>query len=237
MRFKIVACILLILSVFNFALAAPVPAREVREARADAVEDGENVIIVSGKRAIAGNPYEGEESDSDSGYWSFSPGRLAAIEASSGSHSGSGTPLSSQGGNKSPMLISGRTELSLDPEGAFKPGTTTENQPASSSTTKSVSWGTENKVVLPSGQIASEPLPPVVKDLPLPPGREGYLAKMAAQSSPPPKPQSKSFVSKFMTYFGKIGTMFQQTVSHFKTVFGKLGKLGFRPRFQREVDT
>ena len=238
MRFTIVACILLILSVFNLVLAAPVPAQGLREARADAVDEGKNVIIVSGKRAPRGNPYEGEESDSDMEWWTPSPERLSTIESSTGSpsHSSSGTPSSSPGGNKSPMLTPGWTEVSLDQQGAFKPGTTTENQPASPSKTKSVSWGTSNKVVLPSGEITSEPLP---QNLPLPPGREGYLAKMAGQSSPPPPPksQSKDFVSNFRTYFGKLGTTFQHAVSHFKTVIGKLGKLDFRPRFQREVDT
>ena len=50
-RYKIVAGILLILSVFSFGLAAPVPVQEVREACAAAVNGGENVIIGSGKRA------------------------------------------------------------------------------------------------------------------------------------------------------------------------------------------
>ena len=337
MRFKIAACILLILSVFNFVLGAPVPAQGVREARADAVEEGENVIIVSRKRAPGGNsyerdesdsdtewwtfsperlsaiesssgshsgigtqssssggnksamltlgetevsldqqgefkpatttenqpasssntksvswgtsnkvvlpsgenPYEGEESDSDAEWWTFSPERLSRIESSSGSHSGIGTLSSSPGGNKSSMLTPGWTEVSLDQQGPFKPGTPTEDQPASSSKTKSVSWGTSNKVVLPSGEITSELLP---QNLPLPPGREGYLAKMAGKSSPPPPP--KGFVSNIKTYYGKLRTTFQHAVSHsfqhvvshLKTVFEKLGKLDFRPRFQREVD-
>jgi hypothetical protein len=51
-RYKIVACILLILSVFGFVLAAPVAVQEVREACADAAVDaGDNVITGSGKRA------------------------------------------------------------------------------------------------------------------------------------------------------------------------------------------
>jgi hypothetical protein len=56
-RYKLlVVHILLILSVFNFVqvLAAPVPVREVREARADMEDGGEDVIIVHGKRADEG---------------------------------------------------------------------------------------------------------------------------------------------------------------------------------------
>jgi hypothetical protein len=52
-RYKAVARILLILSVINFVLAAPVIAREVRrcqEATADAVDRGEDVKIVEHKR-------------------------------------------------------------------------------------------------------------------------------------------------------------------------------------------
>ncbi|KAN0108984.1 hypothetical protein V8E52_009767 [Russula decolorans] len=50
-RYKIVACILLILSVFGFVHAVPVAVQEVREACAHAVDRGKNVIIGSGKRA------------------------------------------------------------------------------------------------------------------------------------------------------------------------------------------
>ena len=52
-RYKMVACTLLILSVFSFVLAAPVAVQEVHEAWADAVDGGpgENVIIGLGKRA------------------------------------------------------------------------------------------------------------------------------------------------------------------------------------------
>jgi hypothetical protein len=93
-----------------------------------------------------------------------------------------------------------------DPEGAFEPGTTTENQPASSSETKSVSWGHTTKV-----HFFGPGVGPDEDILPVPPGREGYLAKVAAQQN--------SFASNF------------------KTLFGKLGKLNFRSRFQRTVDT
>jgi hypothetical protein len=43
---------LLILTVFNLVLTTPVAAREVREATANAVDGGEVVKIVSGKRPL-----------------------------------------------------------------------------------------------------------------------------------------------------------------------------------------
>ncbi len=52
MRCKVVARTLLILSVFNFVLAAPVAVRKVRESSADAMGGREDTIIVSGKRAL-----------------------------------------------------------------------------------------------------------------------------------------------------------------------------------------
>jgi hypothetical protein len=192
MRYKIVACILLILSVFSLVLAAPVPVREVREACADAVGGGETVIIVSEKRARRDNPYEGADSDSDTEWWTPPSQSSGTRDYGSGSHPGVDMP----------SFPSGGTGVPLDPEGAFKPGTTTpkkvnfwhttkvhifepdlspppEDQPAKKAL--SVSWG-PSQLILPSGEIISEPLPP--EPLPSPPGREAYLAKMAAQQSP-----------------------------------------------------
>jgi len=75
-RCKIVARILLIVSVFNFVLAAPVAVQEVREAWADAVDGGEDVVIALGKRAQQGYPPWLEklletDSDSDTEFSSF----------------------------------------------------------------------------------------------------------------------------------------------------------------------
>lgn len=233
MRYKIVTCAL-ILSVIGFALAAPVPVREVREARADAMEGGENVIIVSGERTPRGYPYEGggEESDSDAEWWTPSSQSARARDYTTGGHSGVDMSSSPSGGTEAPLV----------PEGTFKPGTTTESQLASSSEPKSVSWGptTESQPTLPSDPksvswgpttkvhfYGPEPIRP-------PPGREGYLAKVAAQQ----KAQSNGF----KTFFGKLsnlnfGPTFQRMVSNFKTLFGKIGHLNFRPRFERTVDT
>ena len=49
-QYKIVARVLLILSVFSFVLAAPIAVREVREVYKDVVARGNNVIIGLGKR-------------------------------------------------------------------------------------------------------------------------------------------------------------------------------------------
>jgi hypothetical protein len=167
MRYKIVACILLILSVFSFVLAAPVPVGEVREACADAVEGDENVIIVSGKRAPRGNPYdrEGSDSDSDTEWWTPPPKSSPAVGHASGSHPGVDMPSSSSGGSESPLLTPGGTEVPLDPEGASKPGTTTENQPVSSSEAKSVSWGHTNKVLFFHDEPDGLGLPPPHPDV------------------------------------------------------------------------
>jgi hypothetical protein len=83
-RYKIVACILLILSVFGFVHAAPVPVQGVREACVDAVDGGENVIIESGKRAEQPELAEEEvpllqswaqQQASASEYWQSTPWR------------------------------------------------------------------------------------------------------------------------------------------------------------------
>ncbi|KAF8496014.1 hypothetical protein F5888DRAFT_1635321 [Russula emetica] len=195
MQYKVVAWILLILSVFSVVLAAPVP---VREACDNAAEGGENVIIVSGKRAARGNSYEDSDSDSDTEFWKSPYTSPSSYHYVDGSNTGVDTPSSSLSGSGPPPR-SGETEVPLDPEGAFNPGTTTGNQPASFSNPKKVHWGPTTKVHFYDD------------NLPLPPGREGYLAKVAAQQN--------SFGNKF------------------KTFFSKLGKLNFRPRFQPAVDT
>jgi hypothetical protein len=337
MRYKIVACILLLLSVFSLMLAAPVHVREVREAHADAVEGVENVIIVSEKRAPGGNlsPIEDEDEDlfsidlspqspstpdhaseslpgvdmpsspsggSKSPLWSkvstpgaaggtevplgsekttsikplplppgrekylakvaaqqspsseiehaslssyFDPPHLSPPSAStpdhaSGSHPGVDMPPSPSGGSKSPLLSTpGGTEVPLDPEGAFKPGTSTGNQRASSDKDpKKVNFWHTTKVHFFEPDIPADEKATPIEPLPLPPGREAYLAKAAAQQSPSPEIQLASPSS----YFSPPPQLPQKpqskgVVSNLKTSIGKLGKVKFRPRFQRTVDT
>jgi hypothetical protein len=77
-RYKLAVHILVILSVFNFmpALAGPVPVQEVREACADVADEGEDVVIVSGKRAEEGQDpgSPGSSSGSGSWYYEWTPG-------------------------------------------------------------------------------------------------------------------------------------------------------------------
>ena len=247
MRLNTVAGTLLILSVVSFVLAAPVP--EVHEAWGDVVEGDENVIVVSGKRAPGGNPSEG-----DSDLYPYNPYDGDSDESDLYPPDQSyRTPPQSP----SPSAhddASGRHPF--DPaQGAFKPETTTENQPAASSSTgkpkkvdwhhttkvhiyepaiyvpppegpsssaSSVKWAPSREVILPSGETFSETVPP--DPLPLPPGRKGYLAKVAAGQQPPPpefdhaspssffeppppEPKSKSLVSKVTTSLGKLGKL------------------------------
>ncbi len=179
-------------------------------------------MIVLGKRAAKGNPYEGEESDSDTEWWKPSSSQSSpARDYASGNHPGFDMPSSPSGGSESPLWSKvwstpGGTEASSSPD-----------------TTK-VHFFHDG---------------PEELGLPHPPGREGYLAKVAGQQSPeiehastyfepppsppPPKPQSKGFISNFKSYFGKLagklGPTFERTASNFKTLFSKLGRVNFRP--------
>jgi hypothetical protein len=186
MRFKIVACILLILHVFSFVLAAPVLLREVRDACADAVEGDEDVIIVSGKRAPRGYPYD-SDSESDTEWW--------------------------KPGSESPsMSMTSMTESQASQASSPYPKTVQwaegqAGQASSPSDPKTITWGSTTKIFM----YPKEPLD-------RPPGRDGYLAKVAAQTLPQ-KTQSNGFVSIF------------------KTFFRKLSKLKFWRRFQGTVNT
>jgi hypothetical protein len=72
-RYKIVACILLMLSVFSSVLAAPIPlaVQEVREAYTDsnAVDGGDNVIIEMGKRSGEEDPSVAQAQQEASWFW------------------------------------------------------------------------------------------------------------------------------------------------------------------------
>jgi hypothetical protein len=211
MRFKIVACIL-ILSVFSFVLAAPLPVLEVREACTDAVEREKDGTILSGKQAPRGNLHErgGSTDGSGSELGSPSPQSPAPDYASGGK-----SPLRSKVWSTTPD----GAEVLWHPDGASQPGTTTENQPGSSSSAKKVQWASaprKGQAIkwAPTIEIYTYPKDP----LPLPPGRDGYMAKEAAKTLP--KLKSKGVVGNVKSYLGKFG-----------------GKLKIRPRFQSTVDT
>jgi len=200
-RYKIVACILLIFSVFGFVLAAPAVVQEVREACADAVDGGDNVIIGSGKRAEDEEPLSAqplpEQELTSSNSWSTPAQRSST--APEFARMIQPSPSFSSGESKPPLLSTSiATELSWNPEGEAKliqPGTSTEIQPASLSRAKSVKWGAFNEVKLPSGRIFKEELPPLENEHdPLSPGRGGYqpeqptsLSKSKSISWPPSK--------------------------------------------------
>ncbi|KAF8496560.1 hypothetical protein F5888DRAFT_1635050 [Russula emetica] len=196
-RYKIVA-ILLILSVISFVLAAPV-AVQVREACADAMDGGENVIIVSKKRAGEGDldsliPQAQREpsSSSSSSFWSTpsqDQGSSSAPNSASGTHP---NPSVSSDEGKAPLLsTSGGTEIPWNP---LAEGKANLIQPASSSNAKSVSWGPSKVMILPSGETYSEALGPENEPHPRPQSLGVYQAKVAAQQSQ--SPQSKKIASK-----------------------------------------
>ena len=196
---------------------------------ANAMEGDEDIIIVSGKRALRGNPYDLAGSDLLDSEWGAPSTLSPATDSASMRHPGRDVGLSS-GGSESPLWSkvwssSGGTEVPepWHQEGGFKPGSTTENKPTSTSNIKTVQWGptTENQLPSSSGAKTVQWGPTTkvfmyAKDpLPTPPAREAYLAKLAAQTLPQPK----SFGSKVKSFFRNLNL--------------KLGNLKFRPRFQR----
>lgn len=177
-RYKIVTCILLILSLFGFVLAAPVAIQEVREACADAVDEGENVIIQVG-------PVAGKRADIQEEEDLFARAQQGPSSSSPAPNYASGTPpdpSSSPGESKPPLLsTSGEIELSWNPE---PEGEANSLQRASSSKAKSVSWAPTKEVKLPSGQIYTQMLaPPESSPLPPPPVPEGHQPDQPASSS------------------------------------------------------
>jgi hypothetical protein len=118
-RYKIVACILLILSDFGFVLAAPVAIQEVREAWVDAVGGDENVIIELGKRTEFAEEEEPllhswkQQKASASEYWQSTPWRHQVSSSVPKYASGTNPNPSFSGESKPPLLsTSGGTELS-----------------------------------------------------------------------------------------------------------------------------
>ena len=196
-RYKIVACILLILSLFSFVLAAPISIREIREARTDAVDGGNNMIIGSEKRGQEdGEPLlAGQEPSSSSTGWS-TPSQHQGSSSVPDYYGGTLTNPSSSSGESKPLLssTSGGTELSWNSEGKGKliqpagtsvemqpwaswastkpeiqPVTSTNIRPASPSLDKSVSFAPLRGVMLPTGEMYREFEPEDTVKPPLPP--------------------------------------------------------------------
>ena len=184
--YKILTCILFILSVFSVVLAAPVAVQEVREASADVVDEGDNVIIGSGKRAEVQE--EEEHLLAAQQELSSSPDQQSTL---SQYHGSSSAPNYAGVTDPSPSFSSGEckpaslstvhvTGLSWNnPEGEAKliqPETSTEIPQPTSSKAKSVSFAPSREVILPSNEIKSEMLPPDIKP---PSSNKGYRVSFA----------------------------------------------------------
>jgi hypothetical protein len=218
-RYKVVACILLILSVFSLALAAPVAVRGART-DSDAVDGSDIVTIRSEKRTeeetqpLLGH-WQQEEMSSPSD-WSSTPSQLQGS---------SSTPNFASGVRPNPSFSSGvqpgtSTEIQSWRPAKFQPVTSslTKIRPPEPSLTKSVSWAPLRGVSLPSGEIYREGLPPdteIKQPLPPSPGpspppspppeRESDRAIMKSLSQRPQQPQSKNTnTSKFKKMISKL---------------------------------
>ena len=197
-RYKIVACILLILSVFSSVLAAPIKAEEVREARADTLDASDNG---SRKRAKEGDPLLAQsQQEASSSNLRWTPPQSQELTSALGYVSGANPkPSISSGESKPPLLsTSGGTEPSWYPggkAGLIEPGTSIDIQPAPlPSKAKSVSFSPWKEVKSQSGVIKNVALVPGQKlKRPALRGTYGYTRKKVPQSlALPPKPQSMS---------------------------------------------
>ena len=253
MRYITVTRALLILSVFSFVLAAPVPVQKVREADSDAVD-------VSRKRAEQGHPYKrawpdtGSWDKSDPEYLTWTPSHQSpSTSGPSGSGEGVDMPSSSSTVKESPsspastgsespprpLSTPGATEMPLGQDGALRSVPATEGQPTSSSRVKSVGFKPMTNVI-----FYDSDLPPDVKLDPTVGTQEASSSGSKSVSwkhttkvifpdekplpFPPPKkdlPMTKVANAKLTNF-----------VDNFKTLFS-LGASKFRPRFQRLVDT
>ena len=142
-RYKLAVHALVLFSVFNFvpALAAPIPVREVREARADVADRAEDVIIVMGKRAAK---------EEDSWSWSTQASPRSGSESDYLSTSRGSTPTSDDTSEihhytrDSIQLVSPASDVIGSPPpasgGTEQPYTTSKTPPASSVRTRPVKW-------------------------------------------------------------------------------------------------
>jgi hypothetical protein len=115
-RYKIVARILLILSVFSFVLAVPIAVRGVREAYTDAVDEGGDVIIGLGKRGGGDDkkPLLAQENglSSSSGWLAPSQHQESSLASTYASGADPNPSVSSGKSKPPPLSVSGGTELS-----------------------------------------------------------------------------------------------------------------------------
>jgi len=244
-RYEIVAYILLILSVFGSVLAAPVAVQDVREACADAGDEGDNMIIGSGKRAevqeeedpLLGTQQEPSSSSSSSSDWGST---LSQYQGSSSApnYASVANPnpsfLSSES-RPAPLSTSGGTEVSWNnPEGEGKliqSGTSTEIQPPSSSKAKSVSFAPSTVVIPPSGEIYVETLQPETKPPSTSKAKSVSFAPLREIIPPSGKTYSETLPPDFKfqprplfldLYQAKMAARPTKPKSNFKNIFSKL---------------
>jgi hypothetical protein len=222
-RYKLAVHILVILSVFNFVqvLAAPVPVHGVREACADMADGGEDVIIVSGKRAEEGqDPFTqaspGQGSTSLQLSTSSPQGSPPTSDYASGVHQETTDPIqlpsSASGEMQRPPYASGGTEPHLLIPGSsgvqqVQPGTTSELLP-SSSVTKTYPWVSTTEIgpATPSESSGEIPvIPPDVAQMP--------------QTPAPAKPQSKSVLGRLAW---KSKKLFRKLARISKSLFSEM---------------
>jgi hypothetical protein len=213
-RYKLAVLILVLLSVFNFVpvFAAPVPVQEVREACADVADGGEDVIIVSGKRAEEG---QDPLTQASPGQLSTSlpdpPGSPSTPDYASGVHQETTTPIqlpsSASGELQRPPYASSGTELPwhssvtddtephlLTPGGEVQPGTTSEFLPSSSVRTKTYPFVSTTEI----GPATPTPSESSDEITPAPPSN-------VDPQKPKPKSVWGKLTSKSKSLFRKLG--------------------------------
>jgi hypothetical protein len=237
-RYKLAVHILVILSVFNLVpvLAAPVAVQAMREACADVAEGGDDVIIVSGKRADEGqDPLTQASPGQSTSVQLPTPGSPPTSDHASGVHQETTNPIqppsSASRGAELPWYSSDGTGphlLTPDRGGVqeVQPGTTSELlPPASSVRTKTQPWASTTEIVPAtpspsesSGEIPGPPTSPS-KDLPGDPqwetwDEEKYLAQLRAnQPEPEPKTVLGKLANKSKSFFRKLAKVSKGLVS------------------------
>ena len=224
-RYKLAIHILVIFSVFIFVpvLAAPVAIQEVREACADVVDGGEDMIIVSGKRSEEGQDRltQASQGQGSTSVQLSTQGSSSTSDYASGVHQETINPTRlpdemqrppyARGGTELPWYSSDGTERHLIFSGRsgaqqVQPGTTSKLQPAISmrvpmqtlSNDIGGDWLPDNQRRPPpsesSGEIAA--LPPSEQEGPLKP--QSFLSKVSSKSK---------------GFFRKIGKMSKSLIS------------------------
>ena len=152
-RYKIVTCILLILSVFGFVLAAPVAVRGICEACVDVMDRGNNMIIGSrerGEAPVADVP-EAEVTVPSAEVPEDREPLLGQVQEPSSSSSWWSTPSQHQGPSSAPNFASW-----TDPNPSFSPDV---SKPLSASGGSELSSKGEAELIQPQTSTEIQPLP------------------------------------------------------------------------------